>query len=116
MRDRTSEQEARAMAEMQEPKMPGRTVMWLCRDCYERMQDQRQQGSNQPKYQIWEAGREEKFGECSLRHELAELHLYEWYDQEEKEKRDRRKRTQERNQGIRRDTRAFYRERYREGW
>lgn len=87
-----------------------RTIMWLCRKCYEGIRDTPQEKYPlRKKYRIWEAGRWCRDGECALCHEWKLLTLYEMENAEAKETTARRKAYRERNGRPKKDTRARYR-------
>lgn len=86
-----------------------RNIQWLCRDCCEKLRETPGRTRSGKKYNIWEAGRWQKDGECFLCHRQKLLTMYELEDGEAKETRARRQAYRDRGYVRKKDTRARYR-------
>lgn len=90
-----------------------RTIMWLCRKCYEGIRETPQEKyPSRKKYNIWECGNKQKNGACGFCSQWNVLTMYEMENLEMKEERARRQAARDYSYGRRKDTRARYRERW----
>ena len=97
----------------EENKAPAKNIQWLCRDCYEKWRSiPSRHREGRGKYNVWEAGRWQKDGECAFCHQWKQLALYEWEDTDSREYRRMREKLRARNYAGKKDTRAYYRGRW----